>query len=50
MSNEEILYHYNQMVEIFGDHLPNPDHYPRMFKYYVTLYKHYFMVDMPKES
>ena len=40
MTDEEILYHYNRMVEIYGD-LPNPEHEPIRFAYYVKLYKYY---------
>jgi uncharacterized protein YfbU (UPF0304 family) len=50
MTNEELLYHYNRMAEIFADKLPNPEHYPKMFEYYALLYKHYHMVDKPKDS
>ena len=40
MTNDEILYHYNRMVELYGT-LPDPDHEPIRFAYYVKLYKHY---------
>lgn len=42
MSDEEVLHHYQQMVEIFGDHLPNPEHEPIRFRYYVKLYRYYY--------
>ena len=45
MSDEEVLYHYNRMVEIFGDHLPNPEHEPIRFAYYVKVYKYYYGQD-----
>ena len=41
MSNEEIERIYEEMKEIFGDHLPNPEQEPVRFAYYVKLYKHY---------
>ena len=41
MTDEEILKAYKEMVTEFGDKLPNPDHYPRIFAYYVKLYKYY---------
>ena len=41
MQNEEVLRIYNEMVEIFGDHLPNPEQEPIRFAYYVKLYKYY---------
>ena len=31
---------YNEMVEIYGDKLPNLDQQPREFEYYVKLYKY----------
>ena len=36
MTDEQI----KEMVEMFGDKLPNPKHSPRQFEYYVLLYKH----------
>lgn len=35
MTNEQI----NEMIEMFGDKLPNPIHYPIQFAYYAKLYK-----------
>jgi len=32
--------HYERMVELFGDELPNPINSPIKFKYYVNLYFH----------
>ncbi len=40
MSDEEIEFHWNNMVSAFGSNLPNPDHEPRRFAYYVKLYKY----------
>ena len=40
MSDEEVLKMYDDMVEYFGV-LPNPDHEPIRFAYYVRLYKYY---------
>ena len=40
MSNEEVLQHYRRMVEIYGS-LPDPDHEPKQFTYYVKLYLTY---------
>jgi hypothetical protein len=42
MTNEEIINHYNRMVEIYGT-LPDPDHEPKRFAYYVKLYKTYHL-------
>lgn len=43
MTDEEVLYHYNKMVEIFSSDLPDPDHEPRRFAFYVKLYKYYHL-------
>lgn len=43
MTDEELLRVYKiyeEMQEMFGDKLPNPEHYPRVFEYYVKLYYH----------
>lgn len=40
MSDSEVLKHYEQMKEIYGT-LPDPDHEPRQFAYYVKLYLRY---------
>ena len=34
--------HYNRMMEMFGECLPNPEHHPTKFQYYVRLYKHLY--------
>ncbi len=41
MQNEELERIYNEMVEIFGEKLPNPEQEPVRFAYYVKLYKYY---------
>lgn len=40
MTNEEVLRIYEEMVKMFGDKLPNPEHCPREFAYFVKLYWH----------
>lgn len=40
MTDEEALKIYEEMKEMFGDKLPNPDHYPKIFAYFVTLYRY----------
>jgi hypothetical protein len=40
MTEEEIKKIYHEMLEMFGDKIPNPDHYPRTFEYFVRLYLH----------
>lgn len=41
MTDDEVLKAYDELVKEFGDKLPNPDHYPKVFAYYVKLYKYY---------
>ena len=43
MTNEEVLLHYDKLVEMYGDKLPNPEHEPQQFGYIVDLYKYYNM-------
>ena len=40
MTNEEIEVAYNEMVQMWGDKLPNPEHEPIRFGYYVRLYRY----------
>jgi hypothetical protein len=41
MSDEDIIKIYNDMVDLFGaEAIPNPEHYPRSFQYYLKLYQH----------
>ena len=48
MTNDEALYHYNRMRELFPSMPATEEHYPKLFQYYVVLYKHYYMVDAHK--
>ena len=41
MSEQELLQHYERLVEMYGDELPNPEHEPLRFAYFVKLYKYY---------
>lgn len=41
MTDEEVLRIYENMVHIYGDKLPNPEHEPMVFSYFVKLYKYY---------
>ena len=41
MSDEEILKMYEELVEYYGDKLPNPEHYPRQFAQCVKLWRYY---------
>lgn len=40
MTDEQIEAAYNEMVEMWGDKLPNPEHEPIRFGYYVRLYRY----------
>ncbi len=40
MTDQEILYHYERMKKIYPD-LPDPEHEPIRFAYYVKLYRYY---------
>lgn len=41
MTDTEIKQAYEEMLTMFGDKLPNPDHCPKLFAYYVKLFKYY---------
>ena len=41
MTDEEVLNFYNELVEYYGDKLPNFEHEPRQFAYLVKLYRYY---------
>ena len=40
MSDDDILKALEEMEQRFGP-LPDPDHYPRMFQYYVNMWRHH---------
>ncbi len=40
MSDQEILDFVKEMEEHFGE-LPNPEHEPRRFAYYIKIFKYY---------
>ena len=41
MTDEQALTIYNRMVEKYGDSLPDFEHQPKIFAYYVMLMKYY---------
>lgn len=43
MTDQEIMEHFEKMQEIYGDALPNPDHNPILFAFYVKMYKFYHL-------
>ena len=40
MSEEEIVKMYNEMIELWGDKLPNHEHEPIRFAYYVKMFRY----------
>ena len=40
MTDQEIEQAYNEMVDWWGDKLPNPEHEPKRFDYYVRMYRY----------
>lgn len=43
MTDEQLIEHYNKMVELHGDDLPNMEQEPVRFAHYVKVYKYYHM-------
>lgn len=43
MSDEELEKIGQHMVELYGDKLPDPEHSPMVFDYFVKMYKFYHM-------
>lgn len=41
MTDAEALKMYEELVEWYGDKLPNPDHHPIQFAHCVKLFKYY---------
>lgn len=37
MTDDEI----NELIEFWGNRLPNPEHYPKTFMWYVKLWRYY---------
>jgi len=50
LTDEEANRILNEMLEIFGEGLPNPEHYPLAFEYYVKLYQKYYMKEQNENS
>lgn len=46
MTDQEIEAIANHMREVFGDKVPSPLHYPKMFDYYLKLYIYYYRKDL----
>ena len=49
MTDEEALKFYEVLVEEYGDRLPNFEHCPHEFAYYVRLYKYSRGLDKPSD-
>ena len=41
MTDEEALFMYEKMKQHYGQKLPDPEHSPLEFAYFVKLYKYY---------
>ena len=41
MTDEEVLAFYNELVEHYGDALPNFEHEPKQFMQCVKMYRYY---------
>lgn len=41
MTSEELQNIYSELVKEYGDKLPNPEHCPKTFAYYVKLFLHF---------
>lgn len=41
MSDEEIVKLYNELKQFYGDKLVNFEHFPRVFRMQLHLYKYY---------
>ena len=44
MTDQEAVDFYDKMKLQFGDRLPDPDHEPLQFSYFVKLFKYYYVV------
>jgi len=40
MTDEQAQEIVNKLIEKYGDLLPNPEHYPKSFEYFLRLYQH----------
>jgi hypothetical protein len=49
MTDEEALKFYEALIEEYGDRLPNFEHCPREFAYFVMLYKYSRGLDKPSD-
>lgn len=41
MDLSTVEFHYNELQKLFGDQLPNPEHHPIQFAYFIKLYAFY---------
>jgi hypothetical protein len=42
---DDVMQKYKEMEEMFGESLPNPEHHPIQFAYYVKLYNYQKLLD-----
>lgn len=50
MTETEVLQMYEELKEMFGESLPDPEHHPIQFQYYVKLFNYQRMVDKVTEA
>jgi hypothetical protein len=43
--SDNVMQKYKEMEEMFGESLPNPEHHPIQFRYYVKLYNYQKTLD-----
>lgn len=50
MTDDEVTQKYKEMEEMFGETLPNFEHHPIQFRYYVKLFDYQKKVDNKTEA
>jgi hypothetical protein len=48
MTNEELEQFVKDLMEHYGDNLPNPEHEPKRFEYYLKLFKYERQLNEPR--
>jgi hypothetical protein len=47
--SNDVIQKYKEMEEMFGESLPDFEHYPIQFAYYVKLYEYQRLLDKPTQ-
>lgn len=50
VTNDEVKQMYEEMKAMFGERLPDPEHHPIQFRYYVKLFDYQKKVDNKTEA